>query len=614
MIRWLMALLSLTTSQSIAQNYRWQQRVDYRMQIKLDVESHQFEGTQTLFYTNHSPDTLKKVFFHLYFNAFQPGSMMDVRSQNILDPDPRIGKLISKLTKSEMGILEVSRLKHDGQPVPVFHDGTILEVNLAFPILPGQVSVFEMTFTGQVPVQIRRSGRDNAEGISYSMAQWYPKICAYDHQGWHANPYIGREFYGVWGNFDVSISLNAKYVVAATGLLQNSEEIGYGYSKNEVRHKPKSNLTWHFKARNVHDFVWAADPDFKHTKIETTDGTKLHFFFQESKRNQDAWAVLPSIMAKAWPMITRQFGDYPYSSYSFIQAGDGGMEYPMATLITGERSVGSLAGVSIHEIMHSWFHTLLANNESLYAWMDEGFVTYAETIIKNELRKEKIIPGEYNPMPFVNLYNGYRNLVKSGREEPLSTHADHFITNYAYGTAAYTKGAIFLKQLEYIVGSEAFRSALLKYYYQWRFRHPTVNDVIRVFEKESDMELDWYKEYFVNSTKVVEYAIEEIQAEGPQTIVHLTKLGTMPMPLDIQVSYKDGSTSWHTIPLHMMRGEKLEDQGQIFKIEPDWPWTNPTYKLTINRALDVIESVRIDPTLRLADFDLSNNLIKSEDN
>ncbi len=611
----LIALSVLVPALSWSQDLRWQQKVDYRMNVDLNTETHQFSGDQTLFYFNNSPDTLYQVFYHLYFNAFQPGSMMDFRSQNIADPDSRVGDRISKLKASEIGFLKVSKLTQNGRDLFHKSEETILEVKLAEPIPPRGVAIFEMQFNGQVPSQVRRSGRDNAEGIAYSMAQWYPKMCEYDELGWHSIPYVGREFYGVWGHYDVKISIDQSFTVAATGILQNSQEIGHGYANAEIKHKKRTKLNWHFKAENVHDFVWAADPDYKHTQITAEDGTILRFFYEETNRNKDAWAALPNIIAKVWPYITRRFGPYPYGNYSFIQGGDGGMEYPMATLITGaERSVTSLTGVSIHELMHSWYHTLLATNESLYAWMDEGFTTLASSDVMNELRRYNLIPGEYQPMPYIDLYNGYRNLIKSGREEPLSTHADHFNTNFAYGTGSYTKGAVFLKQLEYIVGSEVFDKALLDYYYQWRFRHPNDKDFIRVFEKAADMKLDWYREYFINTTKVIEYQIEDIKAENQTTLVTLKRLGTMPMPIDIEVTYKDGSTSWHTIPLVMMRGEKKQDLGKQMSLEPDWPWTHPTYQMVIGHPIDLIKSVRIDPTLRLADFDLSNNLKELQEN
>ncbi|MCB0666268.1 MAG: M1 family metallopeptidase [Saprospiraceae bacterium] len=611
----LFVLLGFAHLSTTGQVDRWQQKVDYRMQIHLDVETHQITGKQTLFYFNNSPDTLDRIFYHLYLNAFQPGSMMDVRSRNLPDPDARVSDRISKLKPDEIGYLKVLSLKQDGMKVIHHTEGTILEVALPNPMAPHSVTVLEMDFAGQVPIQIRRTGRDNAEGISYSMAQWYPKLCEYDYQGWHADPYVAREFYGVWGNYDVQITLNQAYTVAATGILQNADEIGHGYTSAEVRHKRKDELTWHFIAQNVHDFVWAADQEYTHTHILTEDGTMLHFFYQENERNKDAWEAAPAILAQAWSYIIKRFGPYPYGSYSFIQGGDGGMEYPMATLITGaKRSIGSLVGVSVHELMHSWYQMMLATNESLYAWMDEGFTTFASTEVMNELRRTNSIPGNYTPMPFVDLYNGLRNLIKSGQEEPLSTHADHFSTNYAYGSGSYTKGAVFLKQLEYIVGEEVFNKALLRYYYDWRFKHPNAEDFLRVFEKEAKMELDWYLKYFIESTRVIEYLIDDIKAAEQQTLVTLKRLGPMPMPIDVEVTYKDGSVSRHTIPLRMMLGAKKMDLGQTFKVESDWPWTNPTYVLSLDSPIDKIKSVRLDPSLRLADFDLENNFRELEEN
>src|SRR5699024_7072828 len=212
--------------------------------------------------TNHSPDTLDRVFYHLYLNAFQPGSMMDVRSRTIVDPDSRVGDRISKLGSDEIGYQKIQNLLQDGKNVKFTEEGTILIVDLDEPILPGESTQLEMNFEAQIPLQIRRTGRDNLEGIRYSMSQWYPKISEYDERGWHPTPYIGREFHSVWGDFDVKIEIDKDYVVAATGNLIKADEIGYGYIDEEVDHNGKNTLTWHFTAENVLDFVWAADPDY----------------------------------------------------------------------------------------------------------------------------------------------------------------------------------------------------------------------------------------------------------------------------------------------------------------------------------------------------------------
>jgi len=208
---------------------RWQQKADYEMKIDFDVNNHQFDGEQTIEYTNNSPDTLYKVYYHLYFNAFQPNSMMDVRSRTIKDPDRRVGDRISKLSPDEIGYHEIQELKQDGQELSYDVVGTILEVQLAKPIMPRSKTKLSMKFHSQVPLQIRRSGRNNAEGIDYSMAQWYPKLCEYDYQGWHANPYVGREFYGIWGDFKVDIEIDDSYVLAGSGIITNAKKIGRGY-------------------------------------------------------------------------------------------------------------------------------------------------------------------------------------------------------------------------------------------------------------------------------------------------------------------------------------------------------------------------------------------------
>jgi len=610
-----MALLLFTVNYSTlnAQPDRWLQGAEYKMMIDFDVEKHQFKGQQTITYSNNSPDDLDRIFYHLYFNAFQPGSMMDVRSQTIRDPDPRVGGRISKLKPNEIGYQKIKSLKHNGKKVNFEVVGTILEVQLNEAIPAGGKAKLEMEFEGQVPLQIRRSGRDNKEGISYSMTQWYPKLCEYDYQGWHANPYIGREFHGVWGDFDVTIKIDKKYLVGASGVLQNAETIGYGYAKpgTTIKLQKGDKLSWHFLAENVHDFAWAADPDYTHTQLQAKDGPLMHFFFQKNERTEDNWGMLPKIMDEAFGIINKKFGKYPYPVYYFLQGGDGGMEYAMVTLITGERSLGSLVGVSVHELMHSWFQMVLATNESLYSWMDEGFTSYATAYVMNELKRSGALPSQgAQANPFQQSYIGYNNLARSGSEEALTTHADHFQSNGAYGIGAYGKGAIFLNQLEYIIGKAAFDRGMLRYFDTWKFKHPNPNDFIRIMEKESGLELDWYKEYWVNTTHTIDYAIKDVSKESRKKIkVVLEKKGVMPMPIDLVVTMKDGKKVVYNIPLRIMRGDKGNDgMYDDYKLQNDWPWTHPEYELELPYKWKNVKSVEIDPSGRMADLDKKNNV------
>ncbi len=592
-----------------AQPDRWQQRVDYQMWIDFDHKTHTYLGKQRLVYQNNSPDTLYKVFYHLYFNAFQPGSSMDLRSQSLPDPDKRVMGRIANLKENEMGYQRVKTLSQDGHPVTWTMEETILEVNLHHPIEPGSSSVLLMDHEAQVPIQIRRSGRNNAEGIDYSMAQWYPKLCEYDAQGWHANPYVAREFYGVWGNFEVFITIDKDYTIAGSGYLQNGESIGHGYT-DDTNNKGKQGRknTWHFIAPGVHDFVWAADTEYKHTRLKRKDGVELHFFYVENERNAESWSQLPPIIDAAFDYINPNFGTYPYNQYSFIMAGDGGMEYPMATLITGNRPLKSLVGVAIHELMHSWYQMVLGTNESLFAWMDEGFTSYASTRVMDHLTRIKLLSGDVTINPFAATYTGYLNLTKSGLEEPLSTHADHFMTNYAYGLAAYTKGEVFLHQLEYIVGKKAFDQALLNYFHTWKYKHPQVNDFMRIFEKESGLELDWYKEYWVNSVHTIDYAVDSVYVEEGKCKIRLARLGHMPMPVDVQIVLKNGQTANFNIPLELMRGVKGDDlaNNQLTYL-PDWHWVKPFYTFSVPYAVAELNRIEIDASKRMADVDRTNN-------
>ncbi|MFL0062597.1 M1 family metallopeptidase [Tenacibaculum maritimum] len=575
-------------------NGYWQQHVDYTMDIDMDVETFRYQGKQTLIYTNNSPDVLKKVYYHLYFNAFQPNSQMDIRSRNIKDPDGRVKDRISKLLPSEIGYIKVKSLKQNGINVRKEVVGTILEVTLNKPIKSGEQATFEMLFEAQVPKQIRRSGRNNSEGVALSMTQWYPKMAEYDFQGWHTPPYLGREFHGVWGNFDVTLHIDKNYVVGGSGYVQNPQEVGHGYeNKNEKLRIPRGKkLTWKFKAPNVHDFTWAADPEYTHDVFKMDNGIDLHFLYKKTldRSFKENWKKLQPKTAELINYFSKNIGQYPYKQYSVIQGGDGGMEYAMCTLITGKRKWRSLFGVTAHEIAHTWFQFLLATNESLHPWMDEGFTTYVSNKAENE-----ILRGGANN-PHEGSYRGYHYVVRTGTEEPLSTHADRYDTNRAYGIASYSKGNIFLSQLEYIIGEENVRKTLKKYFDDFAFKHPTPNDIQRTAEKVSGIHLGWYLNEWTQTTHTIDYGIRSV--EGNKII--LERIGKMPMPIDVEVVYKDGTKEMFNIPLRMMRGEKPTSAT----ILEDWTFAHPTYTFATRKA---VKSVTIDPSQLMADIELNNN-------
>jgi quercetin dioxygenase-like cupin family protein len=589
----------------------WQMEVEYTINVDFDVEKHQFNGIQEVKLINHSPDQLDRVYFHLYYNAFQPGSMMDMRSASIVDPDNRVRNRISMLRPNEVGFHEIRSITMNGESVEFQVTETIMDVFIPYLINPGDTVVFNLEFHSQVPLQVRRTGRNSPEGVAYSMAQWYPKIAQYDHQGWHAHPYVAREFYGIFGSFDVTISIDSAYTVAAGGVLQNPEEVGHGYADSDqfVVVSEEGKLSWNFYAENVHDFVWAADTAYTHFTHQSEHGPMLRFFYLSEELTDPNWERLPLILDEALNYLAKRCGDYIYPEFVVIQGGDGGMEYPMATLITGKRPLESLVGVTVHELIHMWYYLMIATNESVYPYMDEGFTTYMTSEVMNHLASLGMLPRrQWSANPHSGRIKDYVNFARDGREEPMSTLADHYVTNAAYWMATYTKASIMLVQLSYIIGQEKFDELLLEYYNQWKLKHPTPDDFFRMAEQISGLNLKWYQNQWIHTTNTIDYGIDTVigNPDGSTSVI-LVNNGTMPMPLDVTV-YVDGAPYFLNIPLVIMHGHKEFDGGlEYMQMEP-WRWTHPMYELNLPFSPDQVSRIVIDESGRLADINPQDNV------
>ena len=582
---------------SFSQNY-WQQHVDYKMDINMDVSDFTFNGEQELVYTNNSPDTINKVYYHLFFNAFQPGSQMDVRSRTIRDPDRRVGSRIFELEQKDYGILDVVSLKQEGKKVVFEQKETVLLARLNSPVLPGEKTTLSMVFDGQVPLQIRRSGKLNKEGVDLTMTQWFPKLSEYDEEGWHPNPYIGREFHGVWGDYTVNITIDKNYVVGGTGYLQNADEIGHGYS-NDAKQTNKETLTWRFFAPNVHDFAWAADPEFIHDIKKSKSGVDLHFFYKPDV-NIENWKKLQDDSVGLMDYFEEAIGPYPWKQYSIIQGGDGGMEYAMCTMITGQRPYPSLFGVTAHEMAHAWFQHLLATNEAKHPWMDEGFTEYITSLA------EEAVVGKPSRYPHKSSYDRYYLLVNSGVEQAQTVHSDRYDYNFAYGASSYSKGSVFLSQLGYIIGKDNLNKTLKRYYEEFKFKHPTPNDFKRVAEKVSDMELEWYLNDWTRTDHKIDYGLD-ISSLQSDRVVTLKRKARMPMPLDVEVSFSDGTKDVYYIPTDLMHGNKKFNSNNVYYMQP-WTWASPEYDFVVQGNKKVVR-VEIDPSKRLADYNQMDNSI-----
>ena len=617
----LLSFLSFGLNSAFAQSAPyWQQHVDYKMDVSMDVKNYQYKGTQELVYTNNSSDTLKKVYYHLFFNAFQPGSEMDARLHSIKDPDGRMvtkvkgadGKetkqsRIETLKPNEIGFLKITNFKQDGVTAQTRTSGTIMEVTLAKPILPNSKTTFTLDFDGQVPVQVRRTGRNSSEGVEFSMTQWYPKLAEFDFEGWHADPYIAREFHGVWGNFDVKITIDKDYTIGGSGYLQDKNTIGHGYEDagvTVVYPKKTKTLTWHFIAPNVHDFTWAADKEYTHDIVKGPNDVDLHFFYKNNPKTTENWKQLEPLMVKVMDYYNQRVGAYPYKQYSFIQGGDGGMEYAMCTLMLGNGTLQGILGTATHELGHSWFQHILASNESKHPWMDEGFTTYIEDSALNELKGDK---KEVNP--FKGNYAAYYQLVNSGKEQPQGTHGDRYDENRPYSISAYIKGSIFLSQLEYVIGKENVDATLKRYFNDFKFKHPTPNDIKRTAERVSGAELDWYLIDWTETTNTIDYGIKDVADNAGKTTVSLERIGRMPMPIDLTVEYTDGTSENFYIPLRMMNFIKPNPNPNAKRtVLEDWAWGQSNYNFTIDKNKTAIKKITIDPSGLMADVKAANNV------
>ncbi len=596
---------------SAQQNAYYQQFAKYTMEIDVDAPNFTYDGKQTLQYTNNSPDELKVVYFHLYWNAFKSGSMMDQRTANQgKNGDSRLQvngiSRLGAIPENEEGAQNIKWIKQNGKDLKFEIQETIMKVYLDQPIKPKSTTTFTMEWDAVIPMQIRRSGRNNREGIDMSMTQWYPKIAEYDYEGWATFDYVGREFHAPFSDYDISIKIHKDYIIGAGGTLQNPLEVKGYDAKASVKADSRGKATWKWKAENILDFAWAADRDYTVESFTVLDGPKIYYVYQKNEKTK-LWEQSKPYVTKFFQIMNAQMGRYPYPSYSFIQGGDGGMEYGMCTLIMGEgRSFEGLVGLMVHEAGHTWNQQVLAYNESMRPWMDEGFTSYYDDLIMHQL----FPPAEPLPNPFVGTINSYINFTKRGIEEPAVWLGDHHDNSSAYSVATYTKGNIYLVQLGYIMGEKNLQMVMKDFYNTWKMKHPTDKDFLHTAQRISGMDLKWFHHYWINTTKTIDYAIRNVVYNESSTTITLANNGTIPMPIDFSVLTKDKKVMNYHIPTNLTRSWKENDIYGDFSTLSYWPWTQKDYTITIPFNKSQISVLGIDFSQRMADVNPDNNFIE----
>ena len=596
---------------SAQKNAYSQQHAKYKMDIDVDAKNYTYEGKQTLTYTNNSPDELNVVYFHLYWNAFKPGSMMDQRvTSQGKNGDSRLQingvSTLASIPKDEEGAQNIHWIKQNGKDLKFEIQETIMKVYLNSPLKANSSTLFTMEWDAVIPMQIRRAGRNNREGIDMTVTQWYPKIAEYDYDGWATFDYIGREFHAPFSDYEVNIKIDKNYVIGAGGTLENPLEVK-GYDPKATLKTDKNNkTTWKWTAKNLLDFAWAADRDYTVDSFVVLNGPKVYYVYQKSEKTK-YWEESKPFVTQFFQIMNATFGRYVYPSYSFIQGGDGGIEYGMCTMMLGEaRTLDGLVGLMVHEGGHSYNQQIMAYNESMRPWMDEGFTSYYDDIIMHQL----FPPKSPQANPFTTSIDRYRNFVKRGIEEPAGWLGDHHDNGNAYSFATYYKGELFLVQLGYIMGEQNLALVMRTFYNEWNLKHPTDRDFMNIAQKISGMDLKWFHHYWINTTKTIDYGIKEVKYDENSTTITLENKGTIPMPIDFSILTADKKVVNFQIPLNMTHTWKSKDIYGDFKTIPYWPWTQKEYTLTIPYSKSQISALGIDFSQRLADVNLEDNLVE----
>jgi hypothetical protein len=554
----------------------WQQRVDYVIRASLDTVAQTVTGEERITYSNRSPDTLRYLWLQLDQNLFSSSS----RGSRLFDQASRFGTHGAEggvtLTKVTTGAVAgaAGRPARPGAPLPHIVNGTMMKIDLPRPLPPGARQVLEIGWSFPFGPNSNRMGIELIDGsYVYEVAQWYPRLAVYDDvRGWNTDQYLGQgEFYLEYGSFDVSLTVPANMLVAATGTLQNPAQVLTATQrarlararasdttivirgKDEIRDPasrpvaPSGSLTWRFTADSVRDFAWAAARHFVWDAARAGDGKTLAMSFYPPSA-EPTWNQSTQYIRFAIENYSSWY-PYPYPVAINVNGIEGGMEYPMIVFCHNRTDAQALFSVTDHEIGHTWYPMIVGNNERRYAWMDEGFNTFM-----NYYNWEKKYPGTYNRRGNPNLYIPF---ALTGREEPIMTPADRIRGNLSI--TAYTKpglGLILLR--DRIIGRERFDPAFREYTRRWAYKHPTPADFFRSIEDGAGEDLSWFWRSWFYTTERLDQAVDSVTTADSAGVrvsrVYLRSATPMPMPVELDVRMDDGTAEHLSLPVEIWYG------------------------------------------------------------
>ncbi|MBS1628518.1 MAG: M1 family metallopeptidase [Bacteroidetes bacterium] len=600
----------------------WQQDVHYTIQARLDEEAHRIDGIQTLVYTNNSPDTLPVIYFHLFQNAFVKGSYLH-QLERWKGQKPRLG---AHEAAGEGTI--VTDLQVDGQAARMALDNTVMQVKLPLPLLPGRsihVSLNFKTWYDDGGSTRRRMKMYDAWGWKhYNGCQWFPKLCVYDRKfGWDTYQHMNKEFYGDFGTYDVSLDFPSNYVVEATGVLENRQEVLPDTLRQKLdmknfAHKkwnePPSVITpyrkgerkiWRYHAEGVHDFAFTADPSYR---IATTYWNGIECVGIAQEPHASGWQNSADYVAKIIRTFSEDIGPYGYPKMVAADAADG-MEYPMLTLDGG--SDPGYHGLLVHEIGHNWFYGMVGSNETYRAALDEGFTQFLTSWGLRKIDGDTMLSGPAKPrwtqrweeplnVMDRNVLNAYTLDAATKNELPLNTQSNDFHDALGHEggyRGVYYKTASMLYNLQYVLGDSLFQAAFSHYFMQWRFAHPYFEDFRASIIRFTHVDLNWFFDEWLETTKTINYSILGARNQGKGLwAIRFRRRGLSQMPLDFTVTARDGSRQSYTLP------NTWFNKAGTMPLPKWWGWSKiqPIYTAQV-QIPSGLKQVQIDTSFRLAD-------------
>lgn len=607
----------------------WQQDVHYNLKATLNDSTDIITGNEELTYWNNSPYDIGFVYFHLYSNAQTKDSYLaDLYKNN--GYNLKFGKYRSK----DKGI-EVEKVTINGQDLKTELDNTILKVYLLKPLKSGEAVTFKIdfkTYFDKEAIRNRMKMFSTFGNKHYDIVHWYPRVTVIDHKfAWNTDQHMDHEFYGDYGSFNVELTLPNNYITDGTGVMTNESEMlpdtlrkkldisnfltkPFNSPPSTIIKKNGTTKTWKFSAINVHDVAYTADPLYRIGE-SNWDGVRCISLVQE--QHASGWSNASSYTAKVLEVNSYNIGPYHYPKMILADAQDG-MEYPMLTLCGG--SDPGYRSLFAHEMTHNWFMGMVGSNENYRAFLDEGFTQFytADTyqFIDGPIEiegtpKNKYVARFTEPKKILDaeLYNSfYYNTVTKGEEVTLNTHSDDFNGGIRHGGGygqVYTKTATMLKSLEYVLGRAFFDKAMQHYFKQWKFCHPYPEDFRNSIIGYTGVDLNWFFDQWLETTKTVDYKIGRIKHKKNDVYeITFKRKGSMQMPLDFVVIDKNDSARHYYIPNTWF--EKPTKATTL----PRWIGWGPKLKTTYTATLNIgakIKNVIIDPSGRLADVDMTNN-------